>query len=113
MINVTQEAQEHLLKASQENDNQYPRLAIIGTGCSGYQYGWYFADPDNLVPGDEIIDLENGCKLVIDDVSFMYLYGATITIEKDEFGSTLEVSNPQSDECGGCPSNASIKSCGP
>ena len=51
----------------------------------------------------EAIDLDNGYKkLYVDNMSIMYLFGSTVDLKKDVFGTVLEVHNPPRTESRGC-----------
>ena len=68
-------------------------LGVRGGGCAGFAYDWQLMEdePQNC----EIVDLNNGYKLYIDNMSPMYPFGLkTVDLKKDVFGTVLEVPTP-------------------
>ena len=88
MINVTESAGNHL-KSIQEDQGKHIMLGVKGGGCAGFAYDWQLMEEE---PQDcETIDLDNGYKLYVDNMSIMYLFGSTVDLKKDVFGTVLEV----------------------
>ena len=81
------------------------RVAVMGGGCSGFQYGFTF-DQD-LQDGD--MQVQNGSvKLLIDPMSFQYLVGAEIDYKEDLQGSQFVIRNPNAQTTFGCGSAFSV-----
>tara|TARA_B100001057_G_scaffold487462_1_gene570235 strand:- start:237 stop:602 length:366 start_codon:yes stop_codon:yes gene_type:complete len=99
MITVTENAGKHL-KNIQEDQNKYICLGVKGGGCAGFSYDWQLSDdePEN----SEAIDLHNGTNLYVDNMSLMYLFGCTVDLKKDVFGTVLEVSTQAAKSSCGC-----------
>ena len=99
MINVTESAENHL-KSIQEDQGKNIMLGVRGGGCAGFAYDWQLMEdePENC----EIVDLNNGYKLYIDNMSLMYLFGSTVDLKKDVFGTVLEVQTPSAQSSCGC-----------
>ncbi|KAH9309162.1 hypothetical protein KI387_037073, partial [Taxus chinensis] len=51
------------------------RLSVEGGGCSGFQYSFNLDDKQN--PDDRVFE-KAGIKLVVDEVSYGFVKGATI-----------------------------------
>jgi len=103
MITVTDKAAIHLKSISDSNDGKHPMLSIKGGGCAGFSYDWGLVALDEIDDmSDEVIDLDNGTKLIVDGMSIMYLFGTTLELKQDLFGTTLEVVNPQAQSSCGC-----------
>ena len=67
------------------------RVFVSPGGCSGLSYGMAFEDS----PGDEDIVVEkNGVKLVVDEVSLMYIEGSEIDYVDQLMGGGFTVYNP-------------------
>ena len=99
MITVTEDAGKHL-KNIQEDQKKYICLGVKGGGCAGFSYDWQLSDDK---PEDsEAIDLKNGTNLYVDNMSLMYLFGCTVDLKKDVFGTVLEVSTPAAQSSCGC-----------
>ena len=81
------------------------RVYIEGGGCSGFQYGFEFAQaPDD---GDEIVETD-GVKMVVDPMSFQYLLGAKVDYKEDLQGARFIVSNPNASTTCGCGSSFAV-----
>ncbi len=81
------------------------RLAVLGGGCSGFQYK--FNLDDTLNDDDQIF--ENGdTKLVIDEVSLGLLEGSVVDFKEDLGGSFFAVENPNAGTNCGCGTSFSI-----
>ncbi len=103
MIEVTEAAAEHLKAISDSNEGKHPMLGIKGGGCAGFSYDWTLVTMEEIDDmSDEVIELENGCKFIVDGMSLMYLFGTTLELKKDLFGTTLEVVNPAAASSCGC-----------
>ena len=84
------------------NDPSMLRVFIQGGGCSGFEYGFEFAEQAN--PDDTVID-NAGVKVLIDALSFQYLVGAAIDYVEDLSGARFIVSNPNATTTCGCGSS--------
>ncbi len=74
------------------------RLAVAGSGCSGYSYVVNFADTVN---DDDIIFEDQGVKLFVDSDSLQYVDGTEIDFEKKNLTEALKFRNPKvKGECG-------------
>ena len=91
------------------------RLFISGSGCQGYQYGMTLEEGPK--PSDAVLE-QHGVSLIVDDVSAVYLQGATIDYIENEMESGFKIDNPNafsSCGCGSSPdaeSQATSSSCG-
>jgi len=89
------------------------RVFLSGGGCGGYQYGMSL---DNNPADNDIVSVQSGIKLIIDDLSLQYMQGATIDYVTNEMGTGFKIDNPNdlpasSCGCGGGSASAS-SSCG-
>ena len=81
------------------------RLAVLGGGCSGFQYK--FNLDDTLNNDDQVF--ENGdTKLVIDEVSLGLLEGSVVDFKEDLGGRFFAVENPNAAANCGCGTSFSI-----
>jgi iron-sulfur cluster insertion protein len=81
------------------------RLAVLGGGCSGFQYKF---DLDDTVNDDDLI-FENGdTKLIVDEVSLGLLEGAVVDFKEDLGGSFFSVENPNASANCGCGASFSV-----
>ena len=81
------------------------RVYVQGGGCSGFQYGFEFADGPQ--DGDFSIETD-GVTLVIDPMSLPYLEGAVVDFVNNLAGSQFVVRNPNAKTTCGCGSSFSV-----
>ncbi|MDD9876308.1 MAG: iron-sulfur cluster insertion protein ErpA [Magnetovibrio sp.] len=93
------------IRSAEGNDALMLRLAVLGGGCSGFQYKF---DLDETVNDDDHVFENAGTKLVIDDVSLGLLGGAVIDFKQDLGGAFFAVENPNATANCGCGASFSI-----
>ena len=81
------------------------RVFIEGGGCSGFQYGFDFADASN---DDDTVIEHAGVKVVVDALSYQYLIGAELDFKEDLMGSRFIVNNPNATVTCGCGASFGI-----
>ena len=78
------------------------RIAVDGGGCSGFQYA-FSLDADACVGPRDFIFEKKGARVVVDDVSFEFLKGATVDYVEEMIKSSFAIAeNPNSDGSCGC-----------
>ena len=87
------------------NDDLMLRLAVLGGGCSGFQYKF---DLDANTNDDDHVFETDGTKLVVDDVSLSLLGGAVVDFKTDLGGSFFQVENPNAAANCGCGASFSL-----
>lgn len=75
------------------------RARVIGGGCSGFQFDFYF---ENVVTEMDEIDEYGLIKVVVDPLSHQYLDGTTIDYVETPFGGGFKFINPNSTSTCGC-----------
>jgi iron-sulfur cluster assembly accessory protein len=107
MVNITS------LAASKVNEirdaegiegNQYLRLRVVGGGCAGFSYDLYF---DEATEVDRQMDI-NGVKVVVDEMSLMYLIGTEVDYVEGLQGAGFKFNNPNVKSTCGCGSSFSV-----
>ncbi|GHC28913.1 iron-sulfur cluster insertion protein ErpA [Aidingimonas halophila] len=87
------------LIAEEGNNGLKLRVYVTGGGCSGFQYGFDFADDvsdeDTLIEYDDV-------ALVVDPLSYQYLVGSTVDYEEGLAGARFLVQNPNATTTCGC-----------
>ena len=83
----------------EENPSLMLRVYVTGGGCSGFQYGFTFAEQAN--PGDMQIE-KNGVTLVVDPMSIQYLVDGEVDYTEGLEGSRFFVNNPNATTTCGC-----------
>ncbi|MFP4136945.1 MAG: iron-sulfur cluster insertion protein ErpA [Halomonas sp.] len=75
------------------------RVYVTGGGCSGFQYGFDFAD--KVAEDDTLIEFGD-VALVVDPLSYQYLVGSTVDFEEGLAGARFLVQNPNATTTCGC-----------
>lgn len=81
------------------------RVFVQGGGCSGFQYGFTF---DEDVDEEDTQINKNGVTLLVDPMSFQYLFGAEIDYKEDIEGAQFVIRNPNATTTCGCGSSFSV-----
>ncbi len=87
------------------DDSLNLRVFISGGGCSGFQYGFTFAEKEG--EGDTVVE-NRGVKLLIDPMSIQYLMGAEIDYTEGLEGAQFVIRNPNAQTTCGCGSSFSV-----
>lgn len=75
------------------------RVYVTGGGCSGFQYGFDFAE--EVAEDDTVIEFGE-VALVVDPLSYQYLVGSTVDFEEGLAGARFLVQNPNATTTCGC-----------
>ncbi|MEO2268214.1 iron-sulfur cluster insertion protein ErpA [Pseudoalteromonas pernae] len=89
----------------EENPSLMLRVYVTGGGCSGFQYGFTFAEEANA--GDMQI-VKNGVTLVVDPMSLQYLVDGEVDYTEGLEGSRFFVNNPNATTTCGCGASFSV-----
>lgn len=81
------------------------RVAVVGGGCSGFQYHMAFENAANGV--DQTFDFE-GLKVFVDQMSLMYLNGIQIDYVETLEGAGFKFNNPNVRSTCGCGSSFTV-----
>jgi iron-sulfur cluster insertion protein len=93
------------LKAQEEAEGAFLRIAVSGGGCSGFQYGLSFDEETNP---DDVVFEHGGVRVVIDDTSLDLLNGSEIDFIEDLMGASFQIRNPNAASSCGCGNSFSI-----
>ena len=85
-------------------DDMVLRVRVVGGGCSGFSYDLFFDKPQPEM--DKAIE-RFGVKLVVDQMSMMYLMGTTIDYVEGLQGAGFKFNNPNVTSTCGCGSSFS------
>ena len=77
------------------------RIAVVGGGCSGFQYQLNF---DSEKDGDRVT-LFDGVRVLVDDVSIPYIAGTTLDFVEGLHGAGFRFDNPRASRTCGCGSS--------
>ena len=98
-ITLTNSASKRILSVLREDKSSKFRVYVTGGGCSGFQYGFKF-DNDQAFD-DDVIDYGN-FKVLIDSMSYPYLFGSTLDFVEDLSGAKFVINNPNAKTTCGC-----------
>src|SRR5579859_7346792 len=106
-ITVTDSAARRIavLKAQEEAEGAFLRIAVSGGGCSGFQYGLSFDDQQNP---DDVVFEKDGVRVIVDDISLGLLAGAEVDFVEDLMGAQFQIRNPNAQSSCGCGNSFSI-----
>ena len=93
------------LAVAQRNSDLMLRIFIEGGGCSGFQYGFEFAEQP---ADDDAIVEKDGVKMVVDPMSYQYLMGAEVDYKNDLQGARFIINNPNATTTCGCGSSFGV-----
>jgi iron-sulfur cluster assembly accessory protein len=81
------------------------RVSVEGGGCSGFSYKFDLADQ----PADDDIVLEkDDARVLIDQVSLVYMAGSEIDFVDNLMGQAFQIRNPNAVASCGCGTSFSI-----
>lgn len=81
------------------------RVTVEGGGCSGFSYRFELAD---TVQDDDIAIEKDGARVLIDQLSMVYLAGSEIDFIDDLMGQSFQIRNPNAVASCGCGTSFSI-----
>ena len=88
-----------------EDEVAFLRIAVMGGGCSGFQYFFGF---DTTIEDVDITNEWEGGKVVVDEMSMGFIKGSTIEYVKTFMGEHFQVQNLLAKSECGCGSSFSI-----
>ena len=93
------------LRDSEGNQELMLRVYVTGGGCSGFSYGFNFAESMNE---DDAEFINGDVKMLVDSLSYQYLVGSEVDYIEGLEGSRFVVQNPNATTTCGCGSSFSI-----
>ncbi len=87
------------LQVNESRPDLMLRVAVLGGGCSGFQYEFSFAD--GLETGDIRFE-KDGAVVIIDETSLELLNGSTIDFADELIGASFQIHNPNAKSSCGC-----------
>lgn len=81
------------------------RICVEGGGCSGFSYQFDLVNEQN--DDDLVIEGHEG-KILIDEMSLIYMGGSVIDFVDDLMGQSFQVKNPNAVASCGCGTSFSI-----
>ena len=90
---------------SAEDGKSALRVSVEGGGCSGFSYKFDLDDQ----PGDDDVVLERDeARVLIDQVSLVYMAGSEIDFVDNLMGQAFQIRNPNAVASCGCGTSFSI-----
>lgn len=90
---------------SAEDGKSALRVSVEGGGCSGFSYKFDLDDE----PGEDDIVLErDDAKVLIDQVSLVYMAGSEIDFVDNLMGQAFQIKNPNAVASCGCGTSFSV-----
>ena len=107
MISVTDVASNKVreIMAQQSPAPNALRVAVVGGGCSGFQYHMAFENQTN--DSDNVYDF-GGLRVLVDQMSEMYLDGVEIDYIETLEGAGFKFNNPNVKSTCGCGSSFTV-----
>jgi iron-sulfur cluster insertion protein len=93
------------LMGRETNPEVFLRVAVLGGGCSGFQYTFNF---DDARTEDDMVIAKDGAVVVIDSTSLDLLRGSQIDFVEDMVGSAFAIKNPNATSSCGCGNSFSV-----
>ncbi|MDC0392357.1 iron-sulfur cluster insertion protein ErpA [Gammaproteobacteria bacterium] len=98
-ITLTASASLRILNVLKDTTNSKFRVYVTGGGCSGFQYGFKFDNDEAF--DDDVIEFKD-FSVLIDSMSYPYLYGSTLDFVEDLSGAKFVIQNPNAKTTCGC-----------
>ena len=95
---------ENVMNSNKELGSKF-RVYVTGGGCSGFQYGFKF--DSEVAFDDDVIEFDN-FSVLLDSMSYPYLFGSTLDFVEDLSGSKFVIENPNAQTTCGCGESFSI-----
>ena len=90
---------------AKDAENTALRIIVEGGGCSGFSYKF---DLTNEFADNDLVIEKDGGKIVIDEMSLIYMAGSEIDFVDDLMGQAFQVNNPNAVASCGCGTSFSI-----
>ena len=95
---------ENVMGSNKELGSKF-RVYVTGGGCSGFQYGFKFDSEEAF--DDDVIEFDN-FSILLDSMSYTYLFGSTLDFVEDLSGSKFVIENPNAQTTCGCGESFTI-----
>ncbi|MDA1238671.1 MAG: iron-sulfur cluster assembly accessory protein [Proteobacteria bacterium] len=101
---VTDRAYARLSEIGANIQEKALRVAVLGGGCSGFQYEIKL----DYIQTDDLVLESNGEKVVIDSTSLSFLEDSIIDFSEEVIGARFTVNNPNAKSSCGCGTSFSF-----
>lgn len=90
---------------AKDKENTALRISVEGGGCSGFSYQFDLVNDVN--EDDLVLEGHNG-KILVDELSLIYMGGSQIDFVDDLMGQSFQVNNPNAVASCGCGTSFSV-----
>ena len=104
-VKVTERTFARLAEIAADGAPKALRVAVLGGGCSGFQYEFHLED--EALEGDLVIE-HDGHRVLVDPESLPFLSGSVIDFKDELIGARFAVENPNATSTCGCGTSFSI-----
>ncbi len=105
-ITMTDRAARRISKIlSSEPEGSMLRIAVLGGGCSGFQYDFQIVQARE---DDDLVLERDGAVVLIDEMSQQYMPGAVIDYTEELIAAAFKIDNPLATANCGCGTSFSI-----
>ncbi len=103
---LTENAAKQITKVLQnEAPGKVLRIAVIGGGCSGFQYTFNLDDERQE---DDLVLERDGATVLIDSTSLDFLDGSEIDYVDELIGASFQIRNPNAQSACGCGTSFAV-----
>ena len=104
-VKVTERTFARLAEIAEEGTPKALRVAVLGGGCSGFQYEFQLEDE---AAADDLVIEQDGQRVLVDPESLPFLSGSVIDFKDELIGARFAVENPNATATCGCGTSFSI-----
>ena len=104
-VKVTDRTFARLAEIAEDGTPKALRVAVLGGGCSGFQYEFRLEDE---AAADDLVIEDAGQRVLIDPESLPFLAGSVIDFKDELIGARFAVENPNATSTCGCGTSFSI-----
>jgi len=104
-VKVTDRTFARLAEIAEDGTPKALRVAVLGGGCSGFQYEFRLEDE---AAADDLVIEGNGQRVLVDPESLPFLSGSVIDFKDELIGARFAVENPNATSTCGCGTSFSI-----
>jgi len=109
-FDLTPAAVDRIATLMESEDGSIFRVAVLGGGCSGFQYEFRFDEATN--DDDLVLNRKSASgvevQIAIDSMSLEFLGGSQLDYVQELIGSYFQVSNPNATASCGCGTSFAI-----
>ena len=102
VMEVTPIASRKIKELLLANDKEYLKIGVKPRGCSGMMYTMNYMDKSERKKFDELVETEDGAKIVGDTNALMSIIGTRMDYVSDRLKSEFTFENPNAKSSCGC-----------